>query len=305
MSSSQLYSEAGVAANSITISKVDANKSEESLDQLAVEEPLEIRLIYHGVAGRTAKTISITMRTPNHDLELAAGFLFTEGIIRGLSDLEALKHCGPVSKDIKSQNIVRVELKQSVTLEVKKLERHFYTTSSCGICGKTSIDALKTQNEYCKSFFQPTAPTVDRKTIFDLPQKMRNVQTGFTQTGGLHAAALFTADGKLTLMREDVGRHNAVDKVIGAALMNDQIPLTNHILLVSGRAGFELVQKAAMAGIHVFSAIGAPSSLAVQFAAEMNMTLIGFLRGCRFNIYHGGWRIKGIRKAEFYEPLKA
>lgn len=264
----------------LPVVKISANSSSSAIDTLAAEEPLEIRLEY-SIDGRvTQKTISVTMRTPGDDGALAIGFLFTEGIISGKDDLEVKQ---PVDK-----NIITLSMKPAVEINIKKLERHFYTSSSCGVCGKTSIDAIKT---VC----QLAATTNDLKypvgLIQQLPEKLRNQQDIFEKTGGLHASALFNATGELILLREDVGRHNALDKLIGSALIGDKLPLNEHILLLSGRISFELVQKAAMAGIKVIAAIGAPSSLAVETAAAFGMTLIGFLRGQRFNIYSGAQRI--------------
>jgi FdhD protein len=241
-------------------------------DLLPVEEPLEIRL-----GGRT---VSITMRTPGHDTELAAGFLFTEGIIRAADQIG----------DIQSaRNSVNVLLKPGVTFDPDGLERHFYTTSSCGVCGKTSIEALRMQG--CPTLAGDT-PQVASAVIHDLPAALREDQTIFERTGGLHAAALFDAEGLLSLVREDVGRHNAVDKVIGARMLAGRTPLADALLLVSGRASFELTQKALMAGIPILAAVGAPSSLAVETARRFNLTLLGFVRGGRFNIYSGASRIQ-------------
>lgn len=250
-------------------------------DFLAVEEPLEIRLAYGDKNNRVVKNISVTMRTPGNDAELAAGFLFTEGILKNHSDIKQVNE--PL------ENIISVELNENVKTDLKKLERHFYTSSSCGVCGKTSIESVKTVTRG-----KPIADTlqVSSAVLVLFPNTLRKKQNVFEHTGGLHASALFDSDGKLILLREDVGRHNALDKLVGAALQSGMIPLNNFVLLLSGRASFELIQKAAMAGIRIVAAVGAPSSLAVEMAKEFGMTLIGFLRGERFNIYCGEQRIE-------------
>lgn len=250
-------------------------------DLLAVEQPLEIRIVYGHENDRQQKNISVTMCTPGHDEELAIGFLFTEGIISGKDDIQNCASAG--------NNIVIAGLRPGISFDPKKIERHFYTSSSCGVCGKSSIDAVKNvfNNTQAKDGLVASAAVLTK-----LPDILRKQQEVFEHTGGLHASALFDLRGNLLLTREDVGRHNALDKLIGAALMNDTIPLNKHILLLSGRASFELIQKAAMAGIKVVCAVGAPSSLAVELAKECDMTLVGFLRDGRFNIYCGEKRIK-------------
>lgn len=269
------------------IQKFSTNPPVSVCDQLAVEEPLEIRV--------GEKTVSITMRTPGQDFDLAYGFLYTEGIIRNKTDVLEIRSCGPVLNASQSQNIVRIELDPLVSVNLKVLERHFYTSSSCGVCGKTSIEALKVQSPYLNLAAQENL-SFSAQDIIRMPDILRSAQNIFGQTGGLHASALFSVDGQLLLTREDVGRHNALDKVIGHALMNGLLPLSNVLLLVSGRASFELVQKAAMAGIRVLAAVGAPSSLAVDLAKESDMTLLGFLRNGRFNLYHGEWRVQDEAK---------
>ncbi len=249
-------------------------------DLLAVEQPLEIRIVYGDENNRQQKNISVTMCTPGHDAELATGFLFTEGIISGKKDI--LNCTSP------GDNIIIVELRQGISFDPKKIERHFYTSSSCGVCGKSSIDAVKIvfSKNGAKDNISTTASVFTK-----LPDTLRKQQEVFEYTGGLHASALFDLKGKLLLTREDVGRHNALDKLLGAALAAGDIPLDHHILLLSGRASFELIQKAAMAGIKIVCAVGAPSSLAVELAKECDMTLVGFLRDGRFNIYSGEQRI--------------
>ncbi len=256
-------------------------------DLLAVEEPLEIRLVYGLDGNRKTKSISITMRTPGHDFELAEGFLYTEGIIKNHTDILNISYFNSL---LNPENIVIVELKENVELDLIKLERHFYTTSSCGVCGKASIEAVKTTGDIHKTISGKTF-TVTKELIYSLPDILRKNQNVFESTGGLHASALFDLEGKLLITREDVGRHNALDKLIGVALTQNLLPLDKYILLLSGRASFELIQKAAMANIKIVAAVGAPSSLAVQMAIEFGITLIGFLRDNRFNIYSGEERV--------------
>jgi FdhD protein len=254
-------------------------------DVLAVEEPLEIRLGFHENGKFIHKAISITMRTPDRDFNLAAGFLFTEGILQDASQIISIKHCGKIGKE-GFENTVRVDLAKDVIIDFKRLERNFYTTSSCGVCGKSSIEALHTGVSKVESNLK-----INADLIHNLPETLRKSQTVFNQTGGLHASALFDSEGNLDIVREDVGRHNALDKVIGAKFLENKTPLSDKILLVSGRASFELVQKALMAGIPILAAVGSPSSLAVDLAKEFGMTLIGFVRDNRFNIYCGEQRI--------------
>jgi FdhD protein len=231
------------------------------------------------------------MRTPGQDAELAVGFLLGEGIIRGPSDIESVRPCGPAVGALRLHNVVRVELRSDVSVDMKRLERHFYTTSSCGVCGKTSLEALQVS----PGFELPIeGPIVSAATIHRLPQQLRQSQAIFDHTGGLHGAGLFTASGELIGLREDVGRHNAVDKLIGAEVLAGRVPLLDRLLFLSGRASFELGQKALMAGIPVIVAVGAPSSLAVELACRFKMTLVGFARDNRFNVYSGKWRLSGM-----------
>ena len=279
----------------IQITRVEHGSATVTDDILVTEEPLEIRLGHGPQEDRKEVRLSVTMRTPGNDEELALGFLFTEGIITGMSEVLRVVPCENVKEEERG-NVIRAELHPNVDLDPAKWQRNFYTSSSCGVCGKTSIDAVRTQ---CTTRITPFGP-VDPKVIAALPDRMREAQTVFKHTGGIHAAALFDRDGRLLILREDVGRHNAVDKVVGALLLSKrsdpggdpfQLITDNCQLLVSGRAGFELVQKCIMAGIPLMAAVGAPSSLAVQLAREGNLTLIGFLRGERFNIYaEGGLR---------------
>lgn len=246
-------------------------------DYLVGEEPLEIRV------GDVA--LSVTMRTPGHDLELATGFLFTEGLISDRKQVASVRHEPDARQN--GANYVRVDLAPGVVFDPKASQRNFYSTSSCGVCGKASIDAvrvrgIKPANSEC---------TVDPEVLCRLPDQLRRAQPVFSRTGGLHAAGLFSLSGELLVLREDVGRHNAVDKVVGWALANDRVPLSNSLLMVSGRGGFEIVQKALVAGVPVLASVSAPSDLAVNLAREFGMTLIGFLRGRRFVIYSGAERL--------------
>lgn len=272
-----------------TIQKVSgAGPPVPASDQLAAEEPLEIRIGYEQDGQRWHRTLSVTMRTPGHDEELAAGFLLTEGLIHDKKDLLGIIPCPDVQKAEEAGNVVRAELAAHVKVDFVALERHFYTSSSCGVCGKTSIAAVHSAS--CPVL--PTAgPRLRYDVVHQLPEKLRAAQAGFEQTGGQHASALFTPEGELLLLREDVGRHNALDKAIGAALLAGWLPLHQHVLLVSGRASFELVQKAAAAGIGILAAVGAPSSLAVQAAESFGMTMLGFVRQNRYNVYCHGWRL--------------
>lgn len=260
----------------------------EANDLLAVEEPLEIRIIYGSEKERLTKSISVTMCTPGNDAELATGFLFTEGIIRSKDDILSCNALDEYNKTESGGNILTVELRPGITFDPSKIERHFYTSSSCGVCGKSSIDAVKNvfNNNPIKDNIR-----INASVLTKLPDLLRKRQEVFEKTGGLHASALFELDGRLLFTREDVGRHNALDKLVGKALSTGEVPLDHHILLLSGRASFELIQKAAMAGIKIVCAVGAPSSLAVEMAKECEMTLVGFLRAGRFNIYSGEGRI--------------
>lgn len=268
------------------IKKITDSTIESKPDLLAVEEPLEIRIGFGSQGNRQQKNVSVTMRTPGHDFELAVGFLFTEGIVQNFEQIESVKYCEDGGKQEQKENIVRVELKPEVKIDFEKLHRHFYTTSSCGVCGKTSIDAVKVNCTTSTDSFE-----IKSSMVHTLPEKLRKAQQVFEYTGGLHASALFDDAGNLILLREDVGRHNALDKIIGAMLFKNEIPLSNYLLLVSGRSSFELVQKAAVAGIPLLAAVGAPSSLAVQLAKDVNITLLGFVRDQRFNIYSGEHRV--------------
>ena len=265
------------------VQKVNANDSSSVIDILSVEEPLEIRICYGPAEKRTQKSISVTMRTPGNDLELAVGFLFTEGIISCYKEVEKV-HYIQVNCSSGKNNIVQVELAGDFTPKLMQADRNFYTTSSCGVCGKSSIESIRTVSPF--SPVEKPVLYLSAGVLYQLPHKLRTNQNCFADTGGIHAAGVFTTGGQLVFLREDVGRHNALDKLIGAAFGNHSLPLSRHILVLSGRASFELIQKAAMAGIAVVAAIGAPSTLAVELAAEFDITLIGFLKENRFNIYN-------------------
>ncbi len=241
------------------------------------------------------RPISITMRTPGDDFELAAGFLLTEGILDSRQQIERIHHCG---KGKGATNTLRVDLVEGVEVDLKRLERNFYTTSSCGVCGKSSLDALATG---ARAVTTPAGFRVEAALIDDLPRRLHAQQAVFQSTGGLHASALFSRSGELLGLREDVGRHNALDKLIGARFLDDALPLDDSILLLSGRASFELLQKAVMAGIPVVCAVGAPSSLAIDAAREFGVTLLGFVRGQRFNVYAGDERLAHEADAEYRE----
>ena len=272
----------------IDIDNISGDQQVGREDFVAVEEPLEIQLSSGTAAGAAAKSISITMRTPGNDVELALGFLYTEAIISDRRQVAQADHQGPAAPGSGLQNIVRVELEPDVEVDLGRLQRHFYTTSSCGVCGKASVDALRVTG---RESLKDKGAAYSRKLIVDLPDKLMGQQRLFSQTGGLHAAAVFDDKGDIIVVREDVGRHNAVDKVVGALLMKNELPAENLGLLVSGRASFELMQKALVAGLPTLIAVSAPSSLAVELANEFGMTLVGFLRGNKFNIYAGKHRI--------------
>jgi FdhD protein len=256
------------------VTAVDDGAVTKRRDRLATEEPLEIRA---AGPGQEPVSVAVTMRTPGDDWELAAGFLYTEGLVGSRDEIAQIRYCGPES-DEQHYNVVSVELRRP--FDAGSLQRNFYATSSCGVCGKASIDQVEVR---CAPL--PAGPAVPRSVIASLPEKLRAGQRIFDETGGLHAVGLFAADGGLLDSREDVGRHNAMDKLVGHALLEGSLPAHEQVALVSGRASFELVQKAAVAGIPVLCAVSAPSTLAVATAARLGMTLVAFLRGERFNIY--------------------
>lgn len=265
-----------------TVWVVDQGKVRSRSDQLATEEPLEIRLV------SPPKTVAITMRTPGADFELAAGFLYSEGVVKNRGEIERISYC--VDPDVEGEqrfNIIKVALKEGLRVDLQPLERHFFTNSACGVCGKASLEALRQQGYPV----MPKRLEVPLEVIYSLPEQLRKAQRVFSTTGGLHAAGLFDIKGQLLALREDVGRHNALDKLIGWALLSDELPLSDHIVMVSGRSSFEIVQKCLVAEIPIVCAVSAPSSLAVTLAREFDMTLVGFLRGERFNVYSAKERL--------------
>lgn len=266
----------------IQIHRFSNGHTEPVTDVVAVEEPLEIQLQYSSSTGQIKKSIAVTMRTPGDDEKLATGFLFTEGIINQINYIEK------ISSHASDKNKILIVLKENIKPRLLQAERNFYTTSSCGVCGKASIEAVHVNipDREIKSM------QITEDLLYKLPLLLREQQEAFENTGGIHASALFDINGNLMLLKEDVGRHNALDKLIGHAFMRNLIPLDQHILLLSGRASFELIQKAAVAGLQVVAAIGAPSSLAVDMAIENNITLIGFLKPGKFNVYAGIERLK-------------
>ncbi len=270
------------SVQSTTIQKIGLNKSAlTTSDLLAVEEPLEIVLAWRQSEKWQQKSLSVTMRTPGHDEELALGFLFSEGLLLDRPEVQNVRVSPLINK-------VFVEVDPIVAERSERLQRHFYTTSSCGVCGKASLEAVQQKTRYA---IPEETPILSQQTLYQLPQTLRKAQATFDQTGGLHASGLFDVEGNLRVLREDVGRHNALDKLIGYSLNATDLPLNDKVLLLSGRISFELVQKAVMAGIPFIAAIGAPSSLAVSLAQEHNLTLVGFLRNSHANVYCGAGRL--------------
>lgn len=262
---------------------IDNGQVRRHSDQIATEEPLEIQLR----AGDEQRTVAITMRTPGHDYELAAGFLYNEGVIRDKADITHMIYCVDGQQELQEYNLLRVNLAHSTLPDLPQLDRHFFTNSACGVCGKTMLDDLQQR-------VLPPLTTdlhVTPQLLATLPATLRQSQKLFDSTGGLHAAALFSATGELLTVREDVGRHNALDKLIGWGVLNKALPFADNIIMVSGRASYELLQKCRVAGAAIFCAVSAPSSLAVELAEDFGITLIGFLRGARFNVYSGFERI--------------
>jgi FdhD protein len=297
----------------VRVGTVEGGRMHERTDHVATEEPLEVRL----AAGGQTRTVAVTMRTPGNDFELSAGFLFAEGVIPGRDAIRRITYCTDPELDAEQRyNVVNVELRTADLPELPSLERHFHTTSACGVCGKASLEALRLRvprapepepaadaSDPATRGARPAAHevldegipprTLDVGVLRVLPDRLRAAQSLFDSTGGLHAAGLFTIGGDLVCTREDVGRHNAVDKVVGWAVLDDRAPLEDHILLVSGRTSFEILQKAAVAGIPIVCSVSAPSSLAVAVARDLDITLVGFLRGERFNVYAGAERLRG------------
>lgn len=273
----------------IPILRYEHNQSRNRLDRVAVEEPLEIRLCWQREEQSVEHSLSVTMRTPGHDFALAAGFLLTEGIIQKPDDISTITYCLGERKEEQRYNVVRVTLRPGLLFDPVLLQRNFYTTSSCGVCGRSSIEAV----QVCDIPEIPQESPLLSPSIMGLfSDGLRQAQDVFEQTGGLHAAAAFSAQAELLAIYEDVGRHNAVDKLIGQSILSNQWPLSHMVLMVSGRISFDIVQKALRAGIPVVVAIGAPSSLAVELAESFGLTLIGFLREQRFNVYAGHQRIQ-------------
>jgi FdhD protein len=273
----------GGRVRKVEVTRINGSTESRDADLLAAEEPLEIR-----VEGRS---IAVVMRTPGEDRELAAGFLVTEGLVRMAGDLADIRH-SPLCLGSNGENgalegnVIDVRLKQPESVDFQKLTRHVFSSSSCGVCSKASIKAVRQQFPPIEDAFQ-----FETEVLHGLTSALASTQETFKRTGGLHACGLFNAAGKLLVVREDVGRHNALDKVVGWALLSHRLPLRGHILLLSGRASFEMLQKALAAGIPVVAAISAPSSLAVEFARESGQTLVGFLRGERMNVYTGAERL--------------
>lgn len=258
-------------------------------DMLSVEEPLEIILVHFFTDSWVEKNIAVTMRTPGNDIELTVGFLFTEGIIQSVNQIKNIEESVSVEAfNGLASNQIKVHLNENVQFDLSKLERNFYTTSSCGVCGKASIDAVKIA---CPIIVPADKWKIEKNVLLTFNDSLRNSQENFNFSGGIHASAMFNLAGELLDIKEDVGRHNALDKLIGSAVQKNEIPLFNNILFLSGRVSFELVQKASMAGFRMICAVGAPSSLAVDLAEELDITLIGFLRDNRFNIYAAPERI--------------
>ncbi|MBD2435977.1 formate dehydrogenase accessory sulfurtransferase FdhD [Nostoc sp. FACHB-110] len=261
---------------------VENGKKRLRQDHITTEEPLEIRLV------SPRRTVAVTMRTPGTDFALVAGFLFSEGVITCQGDIQRMSYCTDESVDGEQRyNIINVELKPGLNPDLQPLERHFYTNSACGVCGKANIEALRLRG--CAVINSELI--VNPEIIYSLPDKLRSAQGIFSMTGGLHAAAVFDVNGNLLNVQEDIGRHNALDKLIGSALLSDELPLNHHIIMVSGRSSFEILQKSLVAQVPIVCSVSAPSSLAVSIAQEFGITLIGFLRGERFNIYTGRERI--------------
>ncbi|HAX23601.1 MAG TPA: formate dehydrogenase accessory sulfurtransferase FdhD [Chloroflexi bacterium] len=272
----------------IRVIRVSDGGNDAGNDAVAVEEPMEIRLVQESAGGSIRRPIAVTMRTPGDDFELAVGFLFGEGIVRAREDILDISYC--LDDDVREEqylNVVSVTVRPELPIDLARVERNFYTTSSCGICGKASLEALELQACQPVTAGPSAAPAIIRQ----LPARLRAAQPVFRTTGGLHAAGLFDTDGTLIDLREDVGRHNALDKLIGRQVILGRAPLDTQILLLSGRASFELLQKALMARISIVAAVGAPSSLAVSLAERFNITLCGFVRDDGFNIYTGAERL--------------
>jgi FdhD protein len=266
----------------VRVRVVEDGRSRVRPDALATEEPMEVRV----VSGDRRQSVAVTMRTPGADFELAAGFLYGEGVVSSPEDIKRISYCVDVDAE-QQYNIVNVELREGRAYDLRPLERHFHTSSACGVCGKASLEQLELRG--CPVI--PPGPRMPAEKIYALPGKLREAQGLFEATGGLHAAALFDADGELVALKEDVGRHNATDKLVGWALLEGRLPLSDHAVMVSGRSSFEILQKCLTAGVPIVCAISAPSSLAVEVARRFDITLVGFLRGNRFNVYSAPERV--------------
>jgi FdhD protein len=293
-----VHSRARDSATEARIWRVEAGRTEAADDRLATEEPLEIRLRW----GAERSTVAVTMRTPGADAELAAGFLFCEGVVADRARIRRVVHLFAPGEEPSpaGSNVVEVELEDGPPPALQSLERHFFATSACGVCGKAGLEALRMRVPGPL----PPGPEVAPEVLRSLPDRLRAAQGLFDATGGLHAAALFDAAGSLLAVREDVGRHNAVDKLVGWALAAGKLPLHGHVVLVSGRSSYEILQKCAVAGVPFVCAVSAPSSLAVELAERFGVTLIGFLRGDRFNVYSGLERVEGAAPEGFRAPRR-
>ncbi len=276
-----------IPVQAVEVVRVGAETLENKPDLVVSEEPLEIRVGHGPEDNRQQFSLSVTMRTPGNDEALCVGFLFTEAIINSMEEVMSVKYCEDLGRTEGMENLMRVELQPFVEIDDEQFKRNFYTTSSCGVCGKASIDSIKVS---CNPL-SAEAIEIKKEVLFRLPDQLRKAQQIFEHTGGLHACGLFDVDGNLLAHNEDVGRHNALDKLIGSMLIKKTTDFSNAVLVLSGRISFELVQKALRAGIQMVAAVGAPSSLAVNLAEEFGMTLVGFLKGDRFNIYTGKQRV--------------
>ena len=274
--------DAPAGVSTVEVDVVSEGTMSRRSDVVTMEEPLEIRLVHGPADSRVERSIAVTMRTPGDDAALALGFLYGEAVVRAIEDVTTVDHAGPHNSDERIRNVVKVELAPTVIFDEDRLTRNVYTTSSCGICGKASIDAVRVE---IPDYAGRDAFTIDHRSLGALPERLRHEQEAFARTGGLHASATFDASGRIVAVAEDVGRHNALDKLVGGYLSDGALPLSELGLILSGRASFELVQKAAMAGCPFIAAIGPPSSLAIELAAEQRLTLVGFLRKDQFNVY--------------------
>ena len=279
MRSTSITKNTSIATKKYRIIKINKQNTQKITDTVALEAPLEIQLVYFEQGKQEKRSLSTTMRTPGADQELALGFLYTEGIIGSFANLQKIEQ---------SENTLKIYLSKDLSIEWEHLDRSFLSTSSCGICGKPSLDSLEKTTCY---FPIPAKPLIKKEIIHQLATTLRKQQSVFKQTGGIHAAGLFEVDGTLVNFKEDIGRHNALDKLIGQAVLQDTIPLRHQLLFLSGRISFELVQKASMVGIPIIAAVGAPSSLAIDLAMTNGITLIGFVREERFNVYCGEERV--------------